>query len=79
LDYLQQQAADNKFSNQFEFDTALSDLFISAKDGHLSLVPCSFMPFVFVSHESLVSISSDGLQLPKIYTYSMFVDRMWKD
>ncbi|KAJ5608192.1 hypothetical protein N7537_004811 [Penicillium hordei] len=70
LDYLQQQAADNKFSNQFEFDTALSDLFISAKDGHLSLVPCSFMPFVFVSHESLVSISSDGLQLPKIYTYN---------
>lgn len=71
---MQQQAADNKFGNQFEFDTALSDFFISAKDGHLSLVPCSFMPFMFVGHESLVSISSDGLQLPQIYTYGMFVD-----
>ncbi|CAI7669875.1 unnamed protein product [Penicillium discolor] len=70
LDYLQQQAADNKFGNQFEFDTALSDFFISAKDGHLSLLPCSFMPFMFVGHESLVSISSDGLQLPQIYTYN---------
>ncbi|OQE20261.1 hypothetical protein PENFLA_c017G06559 [Penicillium flavigenum] len=69
LDYLQQQAADNKFGNQFEFDTALSDLFISAKDGHLSLQPCSYMPFAFVGHESLVSVSSDGLQLPQIYTF----------
>ncbi|CAG7939861.1 unnamed protein product [Penicillium nalgiovense] len=69
LDYLQQQATDNKFGNQFEFDTALSDLFISAKDGHLSLLPCSYMPFAFVGHESLVSISSDGLQLPQIYTF----------
>ncbi|KAJ6148563.1 hypothetical protein N7497_010545 [Penicillium chrysogenum] len=69
LDYLQQQAADNKFGNQFEFDTALSDLFISAKDGHLSLIPCSYMPFAFVGHESLVSVSSDGLQLPQIYTF----------
>jgi hypothetical protein len=73
LDYLQQQAADNKFGNQFEFDTALSDLFISAKDGHLSLIPCSYMPFAFVGHESLVSVSSDGLQLPQIYTFGMFV------
>ncbi|KOS36343.1 hypothetical protein ACN38_g12924 [Penicillium nordicum] len=70
LDYFQQQAADNEFDNQFEFDTALSDFFISAKDGHLSLLPCSFMPFMFVGHESLVSISSDGLQLPQIYTYN---------
>ncbi|KUM55744.1 hypothetical protein ACN42_g11495 [Penicillium freii] len=70
LEHLQQQAADNQFGNQFEFDTALSDFFISAKDGHLSLLPCSFMPFAFVGHESLVSISSDGLQLPQIYTYN---------
>ncbi|KAJ5479937.1 hypothetical protein N7530_005446 [Penicillium desertorum] len=69
LDYLQQQAADNQFGNQFEFDTALSDLFISAKDGHLSLLPCSYMPFAFVGHESLVSVSFDGLQLPQIYTF----------
>ncbi|KAL4934793.1 hypothetical protein BDV06DRAFT_229442 [Aspergillus oleicola] len=69
LDYIQQQAAAKKFESQFEFDTALSDLFRSVNDGHLSIVPCSFMPFSFVAAEKFVSVSSDGLELPEIYTF----------
>ncbi|KAL3470717.1 hypothetical protein BJX99DRAFT_238949 [Aspergillus californicus] len=70
LEYLQQEAAANNFANQFEFDTALADFVFSVKDGHLSLIPCSYMPFSFVAPESLVSISSDGLELPEVYTFN---------
>ncbi|KAL2831556.1 hypothetical protein BDW59DRAFT_169792 [Aspergillus cavernicola] len=70
LDYLQQQASLNKFASQFEFDTALSEFFASVNDGHLSILPCSYMPFAFTSHETLVSISDDGLELPQVYTFN---------
>ncbi|KAL4924093.1 peptidase S41 family protein [Aspergillus undulatus] len=70
LDDIQQRAKENKFVSQFEFDTALSDLFRSVNDGHFSILPCSYMPFSFVNPEKLVSVSSDGLEIPEIYTFT---------
>ncbi|KAL4778391.1 hypothetical protein BJX76DRAFT_362767 [Aspergillus varians] len=68
LEDLKQQVKENKFASQFEFDNAVSDLLQSVQDGHVSIIPCSRMPFLFGTSENLISVSSDGLELPDIYT-----------
>ncbi|KAL4804640.1 hypothetical protein BDV18DRAFT_161736 [Aspergillus unguis] len=69
LDDLQNQAAQNKFASQFEFDTAINTFLAQVKDGHLAVLGCSSAPLKFVGYETLVSVSKDGIELPEIYTY----------
>lgn len=71
LDKIQEKAAKNKYKSQYAFDTELDKLISSAYDGHLSLGLCSHY-FKFKNDAPLVSISSDGLELPKIYTVRMY-------
>lgn len=71
LDYLEQQASENKYASQYEFDTAMFDLMSSVHDGHLSVLGCSLSVFSFSAGDALVSISRDGLELPEIYNYRM--------
>lgn len=62
---------DGDFSNQFEFDSAIQRLLWSANDGHLGILSmCSLDIFNFYVNFPVVSVSTDGLKLPKIYTMS---------
>ncbi|KAF4966323.1 hypothetical protein FSARC_5995 [Fusarium sarcochroum] len=62
---------ETKYSSQWEFDQAISALFGSANDGHLSATLCSFNKFAFThGSQSLVSVSEDGLKTPELYTVS---------
>lgn len=72
LDYIQQQARAGDFTSQYEFDKAIMEHFSSAKEGHLSLIPCSANVFIFEVDQQLVSVSSDGFELPEVYTLSMW-------
>jgi len=61
----------NGYSSQFEMDVDVSHLIKSAYDGHLNFQMCSQSVFNFGIDMPLVSISSDGLSLPQVYTLSM--------
>ncbi|RAL03286.1 peptidase S41 family protein [Aspergillus ibericus CBS 121593] len=62
------KAATGNYSSQYEFDNDITRVFQSANDGHLSTTLCSQEVFQFYVNFPIVSISSDGLQLPKLYT-----------
>ncbi|PLB45838.1 hypothetical protein P170DRAFT_364977 [Aspergillus steynii IBT 23096] len=68
LDQIQDNIRNGKYHSQYEADEDLQRLIQSANDGHLSVRPCSTSYFEFTHQEPLVSISSDGLQLPQVYT-----------
>ncbi|KAK1255520.1 hypothetical protein MKX08_009515 [Trichoderma sp. CBMAI-0020] len=68
LSTIRQRAASNLYKSQYAFDQDLFSLISSANDGHLALLPCSFV-FNFINLESsLASLSTDGVTLPKLYT-----------
>lgn len=70
LDEIQVKAAIGFYSNQYDFDTAISDLVNSAYDGHLAIRLCSLHYFGLEIDMPLVSISSNGTALPQVYAYS---------
>ncbi|CAG8932810.1 unnamed protein product [Penicillium salamii] len=70
LDEIQVKAAIGFYSNQYDFDTAISDLVNSAYDGHLAIQLCSLQVFVGEIDMPLVSISSNGTALPQVYAYN---------
>jgi hypothetical protein len=58
------------YSSQFEMDLEVSHLIKSAYDGHLAFQLCSQSIFKWHIDMPLVSISTDGLSLPQVYTLS---------
>ncbi|PWY71795.1 hypothetical protein BO94DRAFT_608436 [Aspergillus sclerotioniger CBS 115572] len=68
LDRIQAQAAQGAYSSQYEFDSNITSLLSSANDGHLWATLCSTSIFTFTLGLELVSISTDGIKLPQIYT-----------
>lgn len=69
---LRERAATNKYSSQFDFDFDINHLVSRANDAHLNIGLCSQGLFRFEHDVALVSISTDSLQLPELYTYGMF-------
>ncbi|PIG90228.1 peptidase S41 family protein [Aspergillus arachidicola] len=69
LQRIRQKASDNVYSSQYDFDSDLKYLTSRANDGHLSVGLCSLEIMHFEHDMPLVSISPDGVQLPRIYTY----------
>ncbi|KAH7154748.1 hypothetical protein DER46DRAFT_578566 [Fusarium sp. MPI-SDFR-AT-0072] len=59
-----------KYSSQWEFDQAINALINSANDGHFSVELCSFTPFTFMRNTALVSVSTDGIKAPELYTFT---------
>ncbi|KUJ16945.1 uncharacterized protein LY89DRAFT_684938 [Mollisia scopiformis] len=55
------------FQNQYEFEAALAALLYAAHDSHLVLDSGILAAFSFGSPTDLVSVSTDGVQLPKVY------------
>jgi hypothetical protein len=70
LDQLLEMAVREDFTSQYEFDSMVTELLASAQDGHLYVTPCTYSVFEFSIGFPLVSVSSDGLELPKIYAMS---------
>lgn len=55
------------FPNQYEFEAALQTLLYAAHDGHVDLIAGILAAFSFASPYDIVSLSIDGVQLPKVY------------
>lgn len=63
---------DGVYTSEYDFELDLYTLVLSAHDGHFNYRPDIFSGvFVFERTQSLVSISKDGLALPKIYLQGM--------
>lgn len=67
LNQLQLDIENGKFQNQYAFEIALQTLIYSAHDAHLRLFAGILSVFTFASPYSIVSVSLDGMQLPKVY------------
>ncbi|KAK2689147.1 hypothetical protein QWA68_011718 [Fusarium oxysporum] len=57
-----------KYSSQWQFDQAIKALINSANDGYFYVELCSFTPFTFMRNTALVSVSTDGIKAPELYT-----------
>ncbi|KKY31337.1 putative peptidase s41 family protein [Diaporthe ampelina] len=67
LSELQNAVNNGAFKNQYEFEVALQLLLVSAHDSHLYLNAGILAAFTFASPYDIVSLSTDGVELPKIY------------
>lgn len=65
------KAKSNQFPSHYEFENAILRVLHSANDGHLGATLCSNTIFYFKNLVSLTSISSDGVQLPQLYTLGL--------
>ncbi|KAL7814341.1 hypothetical protein V8C26DRAFT_141037 [Trichoderma gracile] len=64
---IRDRASANLYKSQYDFDADLYHLLSFANDGHLGLFPCSLI-FNFQSPLRLASLSSDGIEVPHLYT-----------
>lgn len=63
------------YANEYEFQQDLYQVFTPAHDGHFVVYPDLLTAaFEWRRQRSLVSISSDGVEVPKIYLYGKFED-----
>jgi hypothetical protein len=67
MENLQQGISNGIFPNQYEFEAALQTLLYAAHDGHVDLIAGILAAFSFASSYDIVSLSIDGVQLPKVY------------
>ncbi|KAF4550210.1 Peptidase family S41-like protein 2 [Elsinoe fawcettii] len=55
------------YQNQFQFESELQRVLYDTNDGHLTLFGGLFNVFTFSSERFVVSVSEDGVRLPKVY------------
>lgn len=68
------------YANEYEFMTNLWKVFNSAHDGHFRFLPDILdKALQFRRNVDLVSVSSDGFEIPKIFTRSMFIPFGYED
>ncbi|GKT46177.1 peptidase S41 family protein ustP [Colletotrichum spaethianum] len=60
------------YMSQVEFSLDLARVFAQASDGHFDYNPALLSVFTFRSLTSLVSVSDDGLSVPRVYLYNDF-------
>jgi hypothetical protein len=73
LNDLQQGIQNGIFPNEYEFEAALQALLYATHDAHVELFAGALAVFSFGSSYELVSLSIDGVQLPKVYLAVDFV------
>lgn len=66
---IRNKAETSVYKSQYEFDNDIKTLIHRANEGHLELHLCSHQVFRFHRSPPLVSVSSDGVELPKIFTW----------
>lgn len=72
MDSMKKQLAVNGFNSEYDFQLELNKLFTRAYDNHLTWQPdilASVMQFQRPAGTELISVSSDGTQIPEIYAY----------
>lgn len=72
MDSMKKQLESNGFNNEYDFQLELNKLFTRAYDNHLTWQPdilAGVMQFQRPAGTELVSVSSDGNQLPEIFNY----------
>ena len=68
LEQIQKDVAKGAFANQYAFEATLQNLVYSAHDAHFQLEAGILAAFTFLSPYSIVALSEDGVQTPKVYT-----------
>lgn len=64
---IQQGIDEGVFPNQYAFEATLQNLIYSAHDLHLNLAAGVLAAFTFASPYGIVSVSIDGIEVPKVY------------
>lgn len=72
IDIIMGKAKSKSYASQFEMDLEINHLITTAHDGHLVFQLCSQSIFTYQIDMPLVSISTDALALPQVYTLGMF-------
>ncbi|KAL7796134.1 hypothetical protein V8C37DRAFT_414417 [Trichoderma ceciliae] len=72
---IRSRAAADLYKSQYDFDLDLNNLLSSTNDGHLFVDPCSFV-FAFGNTVPLVSLSTDGIAIPQLYTQNAYVEQL---
>jgi hypothetical protein len=74
FDDISAKAGSGGFANEFDFGLAIVELMASAHDGHYAFRPDVFKSFGFRNRlaNDIVSVSVDGIQVPKLYHYRGF-------
>ncbi|KAK1948913.1 peptidase S41 family protein [Colletotrichum sublineola] len=67
------------YKSQVEFALDLKRVFAQAADGHFTYNPAILQVFNFVSRTALVSVSDDGLSVPRVYLYDDFLKSQVND
>lgn len=72
LDNISATATAGGFSSEYDFQVKILQTLFAAHDGHFLFVPDVFKVFTFSNSlaEGIVSVSSNGSSLPKLYHYS---------
>ncbi|EKV10044.1 Peptidase S41 family protein [Penicillium digitatum] len=68
IDIIMGKAKSKSYASQFEMDLEINHLITTAHDGHLVFQLCSQSIFTYQIDMPLVSISTDALALPQVYT-----------
>ncbi|KAJ5110138.1 hypothetical protein N7532_002783 [Penicillium argentinense] len=74
IDTILGKVKSNSYSSQFDMDLEVTSLIQSAHDSHLVFQLCSTSIFNYAIDLPLVSVSTDGLSLPEVYTLSMCLE-----
>ena len=71
LTKISETAVAGGFASEFDFQLAIVKLLLSAHDGHFAFRPDVFKAFLFRNRLAfdIVSVSVDGIQMPKLYHY----------
>src|SRR4051812_9207407 len=67
LDNISQKISSGGYQSQYDVDTDMAALASAAHDGHFFMSLCTRTDFAFSRPFTLVSLSDDGLALPKVY------------
>ena len=70
LEFLQSAVNGPVFRNEYEFEASLQALLYAAHDAHVDLYAGALAAFNFGSPYDIVSVSLDGVALPKVYLAS---------
>lgn len=60
------------FQNEYEFESAVQEIVYATHDAHVTLYAGILSAFTFFSPLRIVSASTDGIALPKIYIAGLF-------
>jgi hypothetical protein len=67
IEQILDKLASGAYKTQWEWSWDIENIFIQASDGHFTYTPALLQIFAFEAGFSVMSVSDDGISLPKIY------------